>query len=389
MRKFTSLVALTVLAACIAGPWSTGVYAQSTGRTSTVGKAKLSAGDSASTSTRTSSAPKTTPKVATVPAGAPSKQKAKNPQQQNQQRALPAAQPYRIPKLDPEMEAILAEWEEKSSQIQRLEGTFTRTTYNGVFGVEQLASGKYCFEYPDKGSFEQKGVSPRVEGQKGAKYVQKAGQPERWICDGINITRIDDAKKEFERIQIPEGDRGENIRNSPLPFLFGMKAAEAKQRYRFVLNTEKTNERYVILKVYPLTKQDLYNYVMAEVQLDRATFIPMAVKLHNDDSGDKQDLYMFAQKGMIINKQSWSYWLRGDPLKPSLAGYKQAVAPSDDVTAKPGTQLAPRPTDRRSTQALPSGNKTFSSKTAPQRTAQLPEDDDLPARASKKGTSRP
>ncbi len=273
------------------------------------------------------------------------------------------------------MEDILVEWEQKSAQIQRLEGTFKRITYDKVFAIEQVSDGKYCFKFPDLGSFDQKGS--KVEGKRGRLYPQKPGPDERWVCDGMRILKIDDKADQYEEIGIPPEDRGQNIRNSPLPFLFGMKANEAKQRYYIEMNKEKSNENSVWLKVQPLMQQDLANYKMAEVVLDRTHFLPIAVKLY-DTTGNKEDVYLFDQSpgSMTVNGRSWKQWLAGDPLKPDLRGYKKMIAPAN--AAAPGEQLL-APAGRRPVSIQPAGIKSVAPRSAAERTAELPADDDVPA----------
>ncbi|MDB5336055.1 MAG: hypothetical protein JWN70_1674 [Planctomycetaceae bacterium] len=323
-------------------------------------------------------------KTAGVPGAAPARQR-QTPADARQ--PLPQAQPMRIPKLSPEMEDILVEWEQKSAQIKRLEGTFIRITYDKVFAVEQVSEGKYCFKFPDMGSFHQKG-SASAEGKKGRLFPQKPGPDERWVCDGIRILKIDDKAGQYEEVSIPEEDRGQNIRNSPLPFLFGMKAIEAKQRYYIELNNEKTTDKVVCLKVTPLMQQDLANYRLAEVRLDRSNFLPTAVKLY-DTTGNKEDVYIFNQKGMSINAQNWRQWIVGDPLRPDLRGLKKLIAPVN-ANAPAGQQLAiPPAAGKRTTSLQPAGSKTLGTKPQIQRTAQLPDDDEAPARATVKKRVQP
>lgn len=310
----------------------------------------------------------------------------------NQRQPLPQAQPLRIPKLDPQMEDILLEWEQKSSKVQRLEGTFEHTTYDKVWKIEKQSTGLYCFQFPDKGSFHQTGIN-HPEGKMGKLFPAKAGPNERWVCNGETIVKIDETAKQYDEFLIPKEDRGQNIRNSPLPFLFGMKANEAKQRYVFELNVERTNAKQIWLMVYPQLKQDINNYKKAEVILDRTTCLPIAVKLYDDldpKKVRKEDVYFFPSDKMTINKNGWVKWLAGDPLKPNLSGYKKTLPPVDAAGAPAGTKLALPPEGRKSAALQPAiGRATLTTKSAPQRTAQLPEDDDLPSRATPKYKSRP
>lgn len=291
----------------------------------------------------------------------------------------PTGQPLRMQRLSPELEQILLDWEKKSATYTRLEGTFQRTTYDSVFQVEFVAQGKYCYQYPDKGSFHQRGVEvPENTPSKKKGFVLKTGQDERWISDGESIMKIDDKEKQFQKQAIPEEDRGQNIRNAPLPFLFGMKASEAKQRYQFELNEEKTNDQQIWLKVIPMTQQDRSNYRFAEVILDRKTFLPMGVKLW-DPTGNKQDVYYFPQANILVNRKSWTNWLTGDdPLKPKLTGYKAAVAPQE------GIQTATNPPTTRN----PATSKSIGPSVAPRRTAEIPQEDEPPVPTRSTGRTK-
>lgn len=382
MSSLNKILRQVIVVGCVAG--QIGLIASADGQTnpSSTRKSQYSTGTSGTSG-------KTTPRRTTPPTGGATKVAGTPGRASLDNRpARPTPQPLRIPKLDPEMEDLLIEWEQKSAQIKRLEGSFERTTYDSVFKVELMAKGKYCFEYPDKGSLEQKGI-PVAANQKGRQYEPKTGRDERWVCDGATIRQINDKEKQYEEIPIPPEDRGQNIRKSPLPFLFGMKAAEAKLRYSFELvkNPKKSNDGRIHLKVQPLLQQDLANYAKAEVILDRATFVPIGVKLF-DTTGNKVDVYFFNPDKMTINRNGgWVQWLTGDPLKPDLSNYQKLI--TGEAGAAPGTQLAPRPTERRTTSVPSSGSKTLGSKSLPQRTAQIPEDDEPPARASTKGRDKP
>lgn len=356
------LLRVTLFAGLIAAMTCSDLAAQAPPRSSSAGRAQLNDGAEAPAPRRGAQAQpgQGAGRVAGVPGKAPAMNRP----------PLPQGQAMRIPQVTKEVEDILVEWEEKSSAIKRLEGTFERTTYDSVFSVELIAKGRYCFEFPDKGSFQQFGT-PTKEGQKGRRFTAQPGHDERWVCDGSKILKIDDKKKEYEEVTIPAEDRGQNIRNSPLPFLFGLKAVEAKQRYAFELNP-KTNEKQIWLKVRPLLQQDLANYKSAEVILDRTNCLPIAVKLF-DTTGNKEDVYYFPRDKMTVNRNGWVTWLTGNPLKPDLTDFKKLIQP-ENAAAPRGQQIAKPPVDRRSADV-----QTSSPRNQPQRTAQLLNDEDVPS----------
>ncbi|HAD58541.1 MAG TPA: hypothetical protein DCG12_04810, partial [Planctomycetaceae bacterium] len=64
-------------------------------------------------------------------------------------------------------------------------------------------------------------------GEKGQPYELISDIPQRWICDGKQLISIDDKQKEAQIHLLPPEMRGDNIMNSPLPFLFGLPPEKA------------------------------------------------------------------------------------------------------------------------------------------------------------------
>ena len=304
------------------------------------------------------------------------------------QEQRPVVRPARISR---EMETLLQEWEEKSAKVTRLEGRFAKFTYDHAFGVEKRGLGTFCYQAPDKGSFHTWGA--KVDSKAVSKFKTKSQEPytvetdkgERWVCDGIQILKIEESEKTFEAVEIPAEDRGQNIIKTPLPFVFGMKAEQAKERYILELDSQRTTESYFTIRVIPLLRDDLQNYSRAEVMLLKDKFLPRAVKLW-DPSGNTEIVYSFDVDNMKINQKGWQLWLSGDPLKPKLTSYKQVMNGPGKISTDggniPETKLAPVPKGVRST-AVPS--------TAPRKTAELPEGEDeapLPRKNPTTGRAR-
>lgn len=288
----------------------------------------------------------------------------------------PPAQAFRVQRPSLEVQTMLAEWEDRTSKIKRMEGSFTKFSYDDVFLVEKRAVGKFCYEAPDRGAFEQEGSVPngvkesrKLDPKTGKPYTIEADQDLRWVCDGEEIMIIKETEKEYESVGIPVEQRGLNIINTPLPFVFGMKADQAIQRYEIALNANSKLPNTIWLIVKPLWHNDQMEWKQADVLLDKKTFLPQAIRLL-DPAGAKLTTYTFEAASLKVNQRSWSTWLTGDPLKPNLRGYKKVIAPEGNPEAEPlqqsrgeGIQVAPKPNGKRSA-SLPA--------IAPQRTARLP-----------------
>ena len=248
-----------------------------------------------------------------------------------------------------QLNQVLVEWHKKSLEIKRLEGEHVRIIYDYVFGVATRAQGKFYYEAPDKGRIDLV-PDPKGKGQQFKKInpntnkpvvlTAQPDQPERWICDGQQVLVIDEVQKVAQQYPIPAAARGANIMDGPLPFLFGMPPAKAKQRYTMKLL--QANAKDIDLIVYPKWKQDSANYKWARIRIERATMLPMAVQML-DPAGSRETVYTFPKvvknpkKGLLPN---FFPWKEKDVFKPDLSKYDiQAaqVAPEELAEKKPVT----------------------------------------------------
>lgn len=264
----------------------------------------------------------------------------------------PEPQELRIEPLEPELEKLLKEWEVESSKIKTLSGEHQRIVYNKVFEVEKWGEGQFFYESPDKGRIDMEGREP-PKGRKSKRISPTSGDPFRieadaqtkWVCTGIAVLNINDKEKQYEMFELPKEMQGKNIIHGPLPFLFGMKAEDAKRRFElsFDFDEDKQNtEEYVWIKAVPRQVMDRDNFKVATIQLDRKRFLPLAVKLV-DPSENVETVYIFPKDKLHVNKRSLIPKIFSDkPFEPRLAGYTRIMS---DV------QLAEE--DR----VLPAGNK--------------------------------
>lgn len=245
--------------------------------------------------------------------------------------------------LSRELEELLIKWEENSATIERLKGDFDRYVYDMVFLGEQRSAGKFYYLAPDQGRMDfgpvpNDKVPPRVDPQKG-KFTLQAQPHQRWICNGKEVYIIDDDQKLLDIIHIPPQQQGRNIINGPLPFLFGMKAAQAKARYRLSLGdmhaprgrtvtaangkSVQLSPQYHIV-AFPRTEVDRKEWQRADVLLTK-NFLPRAIRLLNA-TGSKETSYVFypepitgVDKTMLVNE---GFWLN-NPFNDVPTGYQK------------------------------------------------------------------
>ena len=131
--------------------------------------------------------------------------------------------------------------------------------------------------------------------------IQQDRKRDRWVCDGKEVKAIDDDNQTYEVVQIPPNQRGENIMDGPLPFLFGMPPEKAKARYQFKLLGE--DDKNYAIQVRPKWKQDAVDWTQAELLLTRKTCLPAEVHLHNA-AGTSETVYYFSD--LQINRSASS-----------------------------------------------------------------------------------
>jgi TIGR03009 family protein len=239
--------------------------------------------------------------------------------------------------FDERVQPILAEWSRHSKTIRKLKGRHERMIVDYTFNVENVSEGAFYYERPDHGRIDFQGsrIDPAKKTQQRVirgemqEFKIQPGNPERWICDGKVIRAIDDVRKTYDVVEIPPEQRGDNIMDGPLPFLFGMPPEKANQRYFFKLISE-TPETYRI-GIMPKLKQDAGEWKRADLELGKKDYLPVQVRLY-DPAGTKDTIYKFHD--LQVNRINLIPW--ANPFDPMLIGYKPAVR----NTAPQGVQLA-------------------------------------------------
>lgn len=252
------------------------------------------------------------------------------------------------PAVEKELARVLLDWEQKTAHITKLRGWHHRYEYDSVFQIEKRSMGAFWYESPDKGRIDfnvkdnpkldvpepKKGPAPDYK-----PYTVVAGEPEIWVCDGESVLSIHITDKTYDQLVIPPHQRGSNIADGPLPFLFGVKAEKLKERYSLTLGrmhapqaTSGRPQYHVVAK--PLNQDDARNWKQAEVLLDAEYCIPTAIRLL-DPSGNKETVYRFPLNEMHPNEKL--PWLN-NPFKIRLNGFKLLQQATREIDQRQSSQ---------------------------------------------------
>lgn len=263
--------------------------------------------------------------------------------------------------VSPALWKLLNDWSAGSAKIDYLHGRVERHTYNVPFKQDKFAECKLWFGAPDKGRLDVHAVqiTPKmIEERKTAKGVQRDAQgnpfklvsdeARRWLCDGERVYQINDKEKTAEIMILAPEQRGRNIMNSSLPFLFGMPPKDALKRFKIsIQKDERPASPFVYLAVLPLTRKDSELWKRALIILDTRTWLPNAVKLY--DPTDAPTVYRFLDMktgksliGKVFGENPWDPKLGRDyvtnvlrPGDKKVAGQSPANMPqrNNPVTA--------------------------------------------------------
>jgi TIGR03009 family protein len=217
----------------------------------------------------------------------------------------PATQPF--PALSPaaqaQLQQLLVNWEAQSKGTKTLECTFSRWHYDmfaapaGVHATR--ADGVIKYAAPDKGLFRVDRLvfyTGMVDGK--PQFNPQNGQfGEHWVCNGTQLIEFDRSKEECRIQDLPPNMQGQQIFNSPLPFVFNLDAQQIQERY-WVRQVEAPNPDILLIEAWPRRQEDRAQYKLVQIALDPKTYLPQALLMYapNFDAktAPKWDQYEFS-----------------------------------------------------------------------------------------------
>ncbi len=291
---------------------------------------------------------------------------AQNASNRTMQPRKPAGWTDPTPEHQKYLDQLLLVWEQRSAKIQRYEFSFERWIYSPQFcrwrdpvnkrlAACTLARGTVRYQAPDKGMYEVtrawrfKGVK-KVKNQQG-QMVEEAdyeeikdqnnkAEKEKWICDGNSIFEYDFETKRIYETKLPEDMRGQGLKNSPLPFLFGVKADEIKARY-WVRVRPQNNNKIFVLEAFPKRIEDARNFKKIDLVLTRDPYLPVSLTMYapNFDAKTNQSYTVFQFKDRKVDGglSQINQWL-GNFVKPNPPNLLWKVVERKPLANQPNSQ---------------------------------------------------
>lgn len=192
------------------------------------------------------------------------------------------------------LDKVLEYWEHSSGQIERYRCSFTRWQYDPVFGpgpdpktgvmpAKTISTGAVKYATPDKGMYDVEKIyhytAPKQPGGEPQYVIKDKEEHEKWICDGSWIYEFDYPRKKLVERELPPQMRGKSISEGPLPFLFGAKKVDVKNRYWIRVITPRGRQGEYWLEAYPKFPADATSYKKVEIIIDEKDFLPKGIQI--------------------------------------------------------------------------------------------------------------
>src|SRR5579864_5834203 len=165
------------------------------------------------------------------------------------------------------MDELLVRWEQKSSTIKSLDAKFIREDEAKSWGEKTTYIGRAILK------------SPNLAFLDFQKVEDNALVPDQQIrCTGQQVYLYRNKDKQIHIYPLPKQEQQRALEEGPLPFLFNMRAAEAKKRYYMIFHSETLTD-YVI-RIQPRLEIDRQEFMQADILLDKEKLLPSAIRLY-------------------------------------------------------------------------------------------------------------
>jgi TIGR03009 family protein len=181
------------------------------------------------------------------------------------------------------MEQVLARWEQESTQLKSLDVQLYRIDKAPAWGQDEHYQGRALLKSPN---FAWLDLQKIVEDPQTRRKTLKPF--DRIVCTGNEVWQYKSDTHQIFIYPLEKQPQKRALEEGPLPFLFNMRAREAKQRYQMSLVSE-TPTAYVV-SVRPLLSIDQESFSKAFVQLQKSNhLLPSRIYLVAPDGTSSQD----------------------------------------------------------------------------------------------------
>lgn len=198
--------------------------------------------------------------------------------------------------------SLLQNWQKQSQGTKTLESKFTRWHFDRFAAPVNVhatrADGVLKYASPDKGLFRVDRLVFFIGMKEGKpEYKEQPGQyGEHWVCNGKQLIEFDRGNEQCRIQDLPPEIQGQQIFNSPLPFVFNLDANRIVERY-WVRQVQAPKPGILLVEAWPKRQEDRAQYKLVQIALDAKTFMPQALLMYapnfDPKTAPKWDHYEF------------------------------------------------------------------------------------------------
>jgi TIGR03009 family protein len=219
----------------------------------------------------------------------------------NSEKLAQGQQQAAAPQPAMDMGQLLKLWEGQSAKLKTLELSIYRIDEHKAWGDIEHYSGHAAFRAPQLAFLDfrkvkmQEQADPKDKKKKVLAPVKKNNKIESVpyetiVCTGQEVWHYRYDVKQIYIFPLDKDQRKRALEEGPLPFLFNMRADDARRRYQMVLQQEDP-KRYLV-KIIPLLKEDKESFSVAWVYLDKDYLLPTRVYLLAPDKKSSKDFQL-------------------------------------------------------------------------------------------------
>ncbi len=247
-----------------------------------------------------------------------------------------------------DMNKLLAEWEAKSRKITSIYVAFDREDSSVAWG-KKYYKGSAILRSPDLACLEFRRCVVDADGKPVTK-PDAAGKPqmqlekdpsERIVCTGKEVLQHAYDEKVVYIYPLAPEVRQKTLQQGPLPFLFNMKAAEAKARYG--MSVLKENDQEYLIRILPKEQIDRSSFEEAWLWLNKKDFLPNRLRLTEVGGKTRQDfLFTVMRPNQTVADEYFQATITpGWQVKRNTDDQAQGVAPANATAPAPATSRRP------------------------------------------------
>lgn len=268
-----------------------------------------------------------------------------------------AAQPKAAPAVDPaKMDRLLQAWEGQSAKLDTLDAKVFRRDYIVDWDEYEYFEGRAIFKNPNLAFIDFRKIK-QDNNKKPVKDPRTkawdSSPKERIVCTGDEVWQYDSDTKQVIIYPLDKDQAAKALEEGPLPFLFNMKAADAKKRYHMALISE--DEKTYGVKITPKLDVDQASFSTALIQLDRTYLLPVRILLQSPDGKSQKDFQLSGirpnakvAEGTFVGKTDPSWKVVRNPdgeARPGAGVAKSAKRPAQ--TPPPAAATRPSVAPKR------------------------------------------